>query len=64
MVNGTNGKKKQQTSVCFLQMENSRWKFVFFGRQTINGNRRLLFRQICPSMPPSPPIAGQSGTNL
>ncbi len=31
-----NGKRKQ--------------KFVSFGRQMINGNRRLLFQQTCPSM--------------
>ncbi len=33
MDNGTNGKRK----------------FVFPGRQTINGNRCLLFQQTCPS---------------
>jgi hypothetical protein len=50
------------TSVCFLQPEkgkgklrlfssngNGKWKFVFLGQQTINGNRRLLFQQMCPS---------------
>ncbi len=26
-------------------------KFVFLGQQTINGYRRLLFQQTCPSMP-------------
>jgi hypothetical protein len=26
-----------------------KWKFVFLGRQTINGNRRLLCQQTCPS---------------
>jgi hypothetical protein len=29
---------------------NGKRKFVFFGRQTISGNRRLLFQQTCPSM--------------
>jgi hypothetical protein len=40
-------KGKRQTEVCFL------------GRQTINGNRRLLFLQTCPSMQKS-----VTGTNL
>jgi hypothetical protein len=31
-------------------MENGKWKVVFLGRQTINGNRRLLFQKTCPSM--------------
>ncbi len=43
-----NRKQKQQTSVCW------KWKmkmeFVFLGRQTKNGNQRLLFQQTCPSM--------------
>jgi hypothetical protein len=30
---------------------NGKRMFVFLGRQTINGNRRLLFQQTCPSMP-------------
>jgi hypothetical protein len=29
---------------------NGKRKFVFLGRQTINGNRRLLFQQTCLSM--------------
>jgi hypothetical protein len=42
---GANGKWKWQTSVCSVQTEtgNGKHKFVFCGRQTINGNRRLLF---------------------
>ncbi len=28
---------------------NGKRKFVLLGRQTINGNRRLLFQQTCPS---------------
>ncbi len=28
---------------------NGKWKFVILGRQTINGNRRFLFQQTCPS---------------
>jgi hypothetical protein len=50
MENGTKGKRKRQTSVCFLQMENRKQKFVFLSQQTISGNRRLLFQQTCPSM--------------
>ncbi len=30
--------------------ENGKLKFVFLGRQTKNGNQRLLFQQKCPSM--------------
>jgi hypothetical protein len=30
---------------------NGKWKFVFLSRQTINGNRRLVFQQMGPSMP-------------
>jgi hypothetical protein len=29
---------------------NGKRKFVFLGRQMINGNRRLLFQQTCPSI--------------
>jgi hypothetical protein len=29
---------------------NGKWKFVFLGRSMINGNRRSLFQQMCPSM--------------
>jgi hypothetical protein len=36
-----NGKRKRQTFVCL--QKNGKRKFVFLGRQTINGNRRLLF---------------------
>ncbi len=42
------GKQKRQTSVRFLHTENEKRKFVFLGRQTINGNRRLL-QQTWPS---------------
>ncbi len=52
------GKNKWQTSVCFLPRENRIWKFVFLSRQMINGNRRLLFQETCPSMlilQPMPP---------
>jgi hypothetical protein len=31
-------------------MENGKRKFVYLGRQTINGNRHLMFQQTCPSM--------------
>jgi hypothetical protein len=27
---------------------NGKWKFVFLGQQTMNGNRCLLFQQTCP----------------
>jgi hypothetical protein len=27
-----------------------KWKYVFLGQQTINGNQQLLFKQTCPSM--------------
>jgi hypothetical protein len=37
-----------QTSVCLLKNGNGKQKFVFLGRQMINGNRRLLFQQTCP----------------
>ncbi len=30
--------------------EQGKWKFVFLGLQTINGKRRLLCQQTCPSM--------------
>ncbi len=39
MENGTNGKLQLPFSAA-----NGKRKFVFLGRQTINGNRRLLFR--------------------
>jgi hypothetical protein len=29
---------------------NGKWEFVSLGQQTVNGNRRLLFPQMCPSM--------------
>jgi hypothetical protein len=43
-----NGKQKRHTSVFVLCRRKT--KFVFLGWQTINGNRRLLFQQTCPSM--------------
>ncbi len=33
-----------------LHTESRKRKFVFLGRETINGNRRLLKQQTCPSM--------------
>jgi hypothetical protein len=45
MENGTNGKQNFR-----LFAEEKKWKFVFLGRQTINGNGRLLFQQTCLSM--------------
>jgi hypothetical protein len=44
-----NGKQKRQTNFRSFSA-NGKWKFVYLGRQTKNGNRRLLFRQRCPSM--------------
>ncbi len=35
---------------CIQYMETGKRKFVFLGLQTINGNRRLLCQQTCPSM--------------
>ncbi len=34
----------------FAANGNGKRKFVFLGRQMINGNRRLLFQQTCQSM--------------
>jgi hypothetical protein len=59
--NRTNGKRQLPFVCCKREMEmtdfrlfaangNRKWKFVFLFRQTINGNRRLLFQQTCPSM--------------
>ncbi len=43
-----NGKWKGPISVCFLQMENgSLFSLVC---KWVNGIRRLLFQQMCPSM--------------
>ncbi len=39
------GKRKQQASICFLETENG--SLFFLGRQTINGNQRLLCQQTC-----------------
>ncbi len=60
--NGTNEKRQLLFVGCKQKMEtenfrlfaenrNIKGKFVFLGRQTMNGNRRLLFQQTCPSMP-------------
>jgi hypothetical protein len=40
----------RKTSVCLLQTENGNGnqKYIIFGRQTINGDRQLLFQQTCP----------------
>ncbi len=59
--NENNGKQqfpfvscKQKTETAnfsfFTANGKRKWNFVFLGRQTINGNRRLLFQQTCPSM--------------
>ncbi len=56
--NRTNGKQQFPLVCCKQEKEtanfrlfaaNGNGKLVFLGRQTINGNRRLLFRQMCPS---------------
>ncbi len=39
-------------------MEKGKQKFVFLGQQTINGNQRLLFQKMCPSMHNTQPIHG------
>ncbi len=41
------------TYIYLYMHGNGKRKFVFLGRQTINGNRPLLFQQLCPSMPAS-----------
>ncbi len=41
---------KRITANLRLFSANGKWKFVFLGRQTINGNRCFLFQQTCPSM--------------
>jgi hypothetical protein len=45
-----NGKRKRQISVLFAADGIRKWKFVFFGWQTINVNQLLLFQELCPSM--------------
>ncbi len=40
----------------FAENKNKKQKFVFLGPQTINSNRRLLFRQMCPSMGNGKPL--------
>jgi hypothetical protein len=66
MENRTSGKR--QLSLCLLQTENENgelpfvcWKWkpktevcFLLGRQTINGDRQLLFQKTCLSMPPPP----------
>jgi hypothetical protein len=44
-------KKEMANSCLFAANGNGKRKFVFLSRQTINGNRRLVFQQTCPSMP-------------
>jgi hypothetical protein len=44
------GKRKWQTSVCFLQSGNRKGKIFFLGQQMRNGKRQLLFQQMWPSM--------------
>jgi hypothetical protein len=43
-------KWKMETANCYLS--SAQWKrmFVLLGRQTINGNRQVLFQQTCPSL--------------
>jgi hypothetical protein len=59
--NVTSGKRQLPFVFCKRKTEtanlrfvaanvNGKQKFVFLGRQTINGNRRLLFQITCPSM--------------
>jgi hypothetical protein len=59
--NGTNGKQQLPFVFCkrkagisnfslFAAIRNRKLIFVFLGRQAINGNRRLLLQQTCPSM--------------
>ncbi len=43
-------KQKRKTSV-FCCKKKHKTKVVFLGRQTINGDRQLLFQQMCPTMP-------------
>jgi hypothetical protein len=45
-----NGKLKRKTSVCVLKTGTRKQKFVFLDRQTINGNRQLIFQQTHPSV--------------
>ncbi len=44
-------KRKRHTFGCLLQIETKKWKFVFLGRKTINGNQWLLFQQTCDLCP-------------
>jgi hypothetical protein len=43
-------KQETETANFHLSSENGKRKFVFLGRQTINGNRSLLFQPTCSSM--------------
>jgi hypothetical protein len=56
---GTDGERKLLFVRCKRKTERAnflcfygkgKWKFVFLGRHTLNGNRHLLFQQTCPSM--------------
>ncbi len=42
-------RKIEMTNFC-LFAANGNAKFLFLGRQILNGNRRLLFQKMCPSM--------------
>ncbi len=55
--NGTNEKRQlpfvaanRNGKLPFVFCKRKNRKFVFLGRQTINGIRRLLLQQTCPSM--------------
>ncbi len=61
----TNGKrqlpfmccKRKTANFClFAATGTGKRKFVFLGRQTINGNRRLLFQKTCPSITLNNPL--------
>jgi hypothetical protein len=56
LVQTKNGNGKLTFVCCY---GNGKRKLLVLGRQTINGNRRLLFRQTCPSM-----VIGKFSTSL
>jgi hypothetical protein len=46
-----NGKWKRQSSVCLLQTKTEYGSlFTWWANNTVNGNGRLLFQQMCPSI--------------
>ncbi len=49
---GKRNLREMATSVCLRKGKNGNCKlpFVFLSRQTINGNRLVLFQQTCPSI--------------